>query len=318
MSASVLVVAELATDGSLKPSLRAVLGAANLLAADVDVLIAGHGVQSAAEAAQRLPHVARVLVADHADLNPPLAEQWTALLRPLARRYGHILTAASSQGKNWMPRLAALEDVAMVSDIVAIEGPDTFVRPIYAGSLWATVRCQETLKLVTVRTTAFEPVQGEREGLASIVALEIQLPDLRVKRTAVHEHAQEGRPALENARVVISGGRGLGSAEHFNALLTPLADALQGALGASRAAVDLGYAPNDLQVGQTGKVVAPELYIAVGISGAIQHLAGIQGAKIIVAINKDPEAPIFGVADYGWVGDLNELVPQLTEAIKAR
>lgn len=315
MSMPILVVAELSSDGSLKPALRSVLGAAAQITTDIHVLLMGHQLESAIAAASRLP-IARLLVADHPSLAVTLAETTTAVVRSVAHRYSHILTAASAQGKGWLPRLAALEDTAMVSDIVAIESPDTFVRPIYAGSLWATVKCPEALKLVSVRSTAFSPLEGESPLAVAQETLNMDWPSARVVRSALQEHRDEGRPALENARTVVSGGRGLGSAEHFEALLGPLADALQGALGASRAAVDLGYAPNDLQVGQTGKVVAPDLYIAVGISGAIQHLAGIQAAKVIVAINKDPDAPIFGVADYGLVGDLNEIVPELTDALR--
>ncbi|MDA8417033.1 MAG: FAD-binding protein [Betaproteobacteria bacterium] len=316
MSTPVLVVAELTSDGLLKPALRSVLGAAAALNAEIHVLLIGHQLETVIDEALRLP-ITRLLVADHPSLAVPLAETTTTVVRAISQRYSHILTAASAQGKGWLPRLAALEDVAMISDIVAIESPDTFVRPIYAGSLWATVRCLEPRKFVSVRVTAFSPLNGASSEPVSRENLSLDdWPAVPVIRSAVHEHPDEGRPALENARTVVSGGRGLGSAEQFEALLGPLADALHGALGASRAAVDLGYAPNDLQVGQTGKVVAPDLYIAVGISGAIQHLAGIQAAKVIVAINKDPDAPIFGVADYGLVGDLHEIVPQLTASLK--
>lgn len=311
---AILVVAELTADGTLKPALRSILGAAQQLGADIHVLVAGQGIQEALQEVAQLPHVTQVLAAESECFAAPLAETMTALVRPIARCYSHILTSASAQGKGWMPRLAALEDVAMVSDVVAIESADTFIRPIYAGSLWATVRCPEALKLVTVRATAFPPVQGE-QAAAPVVAVAFSMPPAKSIRLAVHEPISEGRPSLENASVVVSGGRGLGSAERFEELLGPLADVLHGALGASRAAVDLGYAHNDQQVGQTGKIVAPDLYIAVGISGAIQHLAGMQSAKMIVAINKDPDAPIFGVADYGLVGDLNEVVPQLTAAL---
>ena len=316
MENRILLVAELGPDGHLKSSIRSLLTAAKSLKGDIDVLVWGGDTTSAVVEAQHLPGIRQVLNGSGPALADGLAEMLCALVRPLARQYTHILTAATAIGKNWMPRLAALEDVAMVSDIVGVESPDTFIRPIYAGSIWATVCCPELLKLMTVRTTAFPGLEGEGMDPVTVENLPCPAALLQSTRIAVHAHAQEGRPSLENARVVVSGGRGLGSAQHYEALLGPLADELNAALGASRAAVDLGYASNDVQVGQTGKVVAPGLYIAIGISGAIQHLAGMQTSRVIVAINKDPDAPIFAVADYGLVGDLNILVPELTAALR--
>ncbi|KXW59262.1 electron transfer flavoprotein subunit alpha [Ferrovum myxofaciens] len=316
MENRILLVTELGPDGHLKSSIRSLLAAAKALKGDTDVLIWGGDTTSALVEAQHLPGIHRVLNGSGATLAEGLAEMLCALVRPLARQYTHILTAATAIGKNWMPRLAALEDVAMISDVVGVESSDTFIRPIYAGSIWATVCCPESLKLITVRTTAFPGVEGERTEPVPVENLPCPAAMPLSTRISVHTHAQEGRPSLENARVVVSGGRGLGSAEHYEALLGPLAEELNAALGASRAAVDLGYAPNDVQVGQTGKVVAPDLYIAIGISGAIQHLAGMQTSRVIVAINKDPDAPIFAVADYGLVGDLNLLVPELTAALQ--
>ncbi len=318
MENRILLVAELGSEGHLKSSIRSLLTAARSLEGEIDVLVWGGDTTFAVAEARRLPGIRRVLNGVGPTLADGLAEMLCALVQPLASQYTHILTAATVIGKNWMPRLAALEDVAMVSDIVGVESSDTFVRPIYAGSVWATVCCPEPLKLVTVRSTAFPGVEVEGEGADPVAVENLPCPEAlpQSTRIAVHTHVQEGRPSLENARVVVSGGRGLGSAEHYEALLGPLADELNAALGASRAAVDLGYAPNDVQVGQTGKVVAPDLYIAIGISGAIQHLAGMQTSRVIVAINKDPDAPIFTVADYGLVGDLNVLVPELTAALQ--
>ncbi len=312
---AILVIAEQFPTGGLRPSTRQVLAAAQKIGGPIDLLVWGGDTREAVVQALALPGLARVLDAQDASLGDGLAETLTAWVRPIARRYSHILTAASAAGKNWMPRLAALEDVALVTDIVGVDSPDTFVRPIYAGSLWATVHSSDALKLITVRTTAFTAVVGEGAPGVPVEALVAPTVKALSRRVAVHHHSGDGRPTLENARVVVSGGRGLASAEHFEALLAPLAEKLNAALGASRAAVDLGFVPNDYQVGQTGKVVAPELYIAVGISGAIQHLAGMQASRVIVAINKDPDAPIFGVADYGLVGDLNQLVPELTAAL---
>ncbi len=289
------------------------LAAAQQLGGEIHLLVAGGACAAAAEAAAKIPGLAKVHVIDAPHYADQTAENLAVALAQLAGSYSHVLLPASSFGKNLGPRLAALLDVAQVSDIIAIEAPDTFVRPIYAGNAIATVQSAEPVKLLTVRTSAFDPVIAEG-GAAPIEAAPAG-PDLGVTRLLDRELSVSARPDLGAARVVVSGGRALGSAENFHALLEPLADKLGGAVGASRAAVDAGFAPNDSQVGQTGKVVAPELYFAIGISGAIQHLAGMKDSKVIVAINKDPDAAIFQVADYGLVGDLFELVPQLSAAL---
>ena len=295
---------------SLKSSTSHVVTAARKLGGDIDVVVAGHHVDGAAQAAASLAGVSKVLAADAAHLETPTAENLAALLVAIARdgRYTHILTPATAFGKNVMPRVAALLDVAQISDITAIDGPDTFVRPIYAGNAFATVQSKDAIKVITVRTTAFESAAGGGAAPVESVAPPAEVTSAKV---IGEELTVSARPELTSARVVISGGRGLGSGDNFK-LLEALADKLNAAIGASRAAVDAGYVPNDYQVGQTGKIVAPDLYIAIGISGAIQHLAGMKDSKVIVAINKDPEAPIFQLADYGLVGDLFEIVPQLT------
>ncbi|MHB8354569.1 MAG: electron transfer flavoprotein subunit alpha/FixB family protein [Burkholderiales bacterium] len=309
---TILVVAE-HDNQHLKTATRHVLAAAQAIGGEIHVLVAGQHCSAVAEAACALPSVTCVRLAQSDALESAGAENMAALVVQLARDYTHLLTAASASGKNWMPRVAALLDVAQISDIVRVDGPDTFTRPIYAGSVWATVRSADSIKIVTVRTTAFEAVP-ESGGNARLEPVEPAADSGLSRRTDLALNASS-RPELETARVVVSGGRGLGSAERFSALLEPLADKLNAALGASRAAVDSGYVPNDYQVGQTGKIVAPDLYIAVGISGAIQHLAGMKASRVIVAINKDPDAPIFAVADYGLVGDLNQVVPALTAAL---
>ncbi len=306
-----LVVAE--SEGStVRDALYNVLGAATKIGAPIDVL--AFGADAAAKVATALG-VARVLRVD--DVAPQsTAEGVGALVTGLVQSggYTHVLAAASGFGKNFMPRVAAKLDCAQVSEITAVESPDTFVRPIYAGNAFATVKSNDAVKPVTVRATAFDPVAKEG-GAAEVVAVSTTAVDVaKAPRVVGQELTKSERPELAGARVVISGGRGLGSAENFK-MLEPLADKLNAALGASRAAVDAGYVPNDYQVGQTGKIVAPDLYIAVGISGAIQHLAGMKDSKVIVAINKDPDAPIFQVADYGLVGDLFEIIPALTKAI---
>ncbi len=311
---TLLVVAE-HDHQTFKPSLLQVLTAAQAIGGDIHVLVAGNGVEAVARAVSALPGVAVVKLAQGSHLEEGNAENLAALVKMLAPGYTHVLAAASASGKNWMPRLAALLDVALIADIVRVESADTFTRPIYAGSVWATYRSTEAIKLITVRSTAFDALSAG-EGQAPLEPVEAGKDENLSRRVSLALTAST-RPELESARVVVSGGRGLGSAERFHALLEPLADKLNAALGASRAAVDLGYVSNDYQVGQTGKVVAPELYIAVGISGAIQHLAGMKSSRVIVAINKDPDAPIFAVADYGLVGDLNELVPALTAALPA-
>jgi electron transfer flavoprotein alpha subunit len=310
----ILVLAE-HDNRSLKSATAHVVTAATKLGADVDLLVAGHAAESAAQAAAGLAGVAKVLVADAAHLATPTAENLAALVVAVARSgaYTHVLAPATAFGKNVMPRVAAMLDVAQISDITAIEGTDTFVRPIYAGNAFATVQSKDTIKVITVRATAFEAAASG--GVARIESI---APPAEVTSAKVigEELTVSARPELTSARVVISGGRGLGSGDNFK-LLEGLADKLNAAIGASRAAVDAGYVPNDYQVGQTGKIVAPDLYIAVGISGAIQHLAGMKDSKVIVAINKDPEAPIFQIADYGLVGDLFEIIPRLTAKISA-
>lgn len=305
---AVLVIAE--HDGAaLKPATLNTVTAAACIDADVHVLVAGSDCRPIAESAARVGGVTKVLLADAPQLGTMLAENLAPLIARLAPSYSHLLAPATTFGKNVMPRVAALLDVAQVSDIVAVQSPDTFVRPIYAGNAFATVQATDPVKVVTVRTTAFEAAPKE-DGATTIEEVGAP-PDAGLSRLIGQELTRSARPELASARVVVSGGRGLGSAENFRKLLEPLADKLNAAIGASRAAVDAGFVPNDYQVGQTGKVVAPELYIAVGISGAIQHLAGMKEAKVIVAINKDAEAPIFQVADYGLVADLFQAVPEL-------
>ncbi|WNL43739.1 FAD-binding protein [Halomonas sp. PAMB 3264] len=303
---SILVLADL-HDGHLLDATAHVVAAAREIGGDIDVLVAGDGVQAAAEAAAKLDGVTRVRLADNAVYAHQLAEPLGALVVSLADDYSHILTSASTTGKNVLPRVAALKDVSQLSEIVAVDGPDTFKRPIYAGNAIATVKSDDTLKVMTVRTTAFDAVG--RDNAAAIEALDTVVENDQSQFVG-EELAQSDRPELGGAKVVISGGRGMGNGENFR-LLDGIADKLGAAVGASRAAVDAGFVPNDMQVGQTGKIVAPDLYIAVGISGAIQHLAGMKDSKVIVAINKDEEAPIFQVADYGLVGDLFELLPEL-------
>ncbi|WP_288023091.1 FAD-binding protein, partial [Thauera sp.] len=266
----------------------------------------------AAEAAAKVAGVAKVLVCDAPQYEAQTAENVAELVRGLAGGYSHVLAPASTAGKNMLPRVAALLDVAQISDIVAVEAPDTFVRPIYAGNALATVKSADAIKLITVRTTAFD---AAGDGNAAPVEAVAAGADLGTTALVGREITKSARPELGAAKIIVSGGRGLGSGDNYHQLLDPLADKLGAALGASRAAVDAGYVPNDYQVGQTGKIVAPQLYIAIGISGAIQHLAGMKDSKVIVAINKDPEAPIFQVADYGLVGDLFQVVPELTGAV---
>ncbi|WP_345798493.1 FAD-binding protein [Castellaniella sp. MT123] len=308
---SILVIAE-HDNAQLGVATRNVVAAATALGGDIHVLVAGSGARAVAEQAAQLASVAKVLLADGAALANGLAENLAAQVLALAGGYSHILFAATAAGKNVAPRVAAKLDVAQVSDIVAVESADTFVHPIYAGNALATVQSNDAKKVITVRTTAFDPVAATG-GAAAIESVDA-VADFGKSSFVGRELAKSDRPELAAASVVVSGGRGLGSAENFK-ILDPLADKLGAALGASRAAVDAGYAPNDWQVGQTGKIVAPQLYIAVGISGAIQHLAGMKDSKVIVAINKDAEAPIFGVADYGLVADLFEAVPELVKAL---
>jgi electron transfer flavoprotein alpha subunit len=309
---AVLVLAEHDNRAVKKATLNTV-AAAQKAGGDVHVLVAGHNAGEAAQAAAQIAGVAKVLHADAAQLGEFLAENVAALVVALAKDYSHILAPATSTGKDVMPRAAALLDVQQISDIVAIEAADTFVRPIYAGNALATVKSADRIKVITVRTTAFDAVAASG-GSAKVET--VQAPaDSGLSSFVGREVARSERPELTSARVVVSGGRGMGSGDNFK-LLEPLADSLNAAMGASRAAVDAGFVPNDWQVGQTGKIVAPDLYVAVGISGAIQHLAGMKDSRVIVAINKDEEAPIFQVADYGIVGDLFQVVPQVVEELK--
>ncbi|MBK1679069.1 electron transfer flavoprotein subunit alpha/FixB family protein [Rhodocyclus tenuis] len=308
---TILVIAE-HDNAILKPATRNAIAAAARIGGDIDVLVAGAGCAAVAEAAARIAGVTRVRLADAAQYADHGAENLAALVVANAAAYSHILAPATAAGKNFLPRVAALLDVAQISDIVEVVSPDTFVRPIYAGNALATVQSADPVKVITVRGTAFEPAG---EGAAAPIEALAGAADAGISRLLGRELTVSARPELTAARVIVSGGRALGSNENFHAVLEPLADKLGAAVGASRAAVDAGYAPNDYQVGQTGKIVAPELYIAVGISGAIQHLAGMKESKVIVAINKDPEAPIFQVADYGLVADLFDAVPALLAAI---
>jgi electron transfer flavoprotein alpha subunit len=307
---SVLLLAEHDAK-SLRPATLNALTAA-LALGETTVLVAGHGCRPAAEAAAKTKGAAKVLLADAPHYAHGLAENLAPLLAALAPSFTHVLAPATTFGKNVMPRAAALLDLQQVSEIVAIEGPDTFVRPIYAGNALATVRSKDKIKFVTVRGTAFEPAPAE--GGSAAIETVAATPDPGLSSFVGQELTKTERPELTSARVVISGGRGMQSGENFK-LLEAVADRLGAAIGASRAAVDAGFVPNDYQVGQTGKVVAPELYIAVGISGAIQHLAGMKDSKVIVAINKDEEAPIFQVADYGLVADLFKALPELAAAL---
>jgi len=308
---SILVIAE-HDNQSLKAATLNTITAAAKLGGEVHVLVAGAACGAAAEQAAQVQGVAKVKVADAAHYADQTAENLTALVVANAAGYTHILAPATTFGKNFMPRVAALLDVAQISEISAIEGPDTFVRPIYAGNALATVKSADAVKVITVRTTAFDAAaSGNGAAIESLAPVADQAKAKLVNR----ELTKSARPELGAAKVIVSGGRGLGSGENYHKLLEPLADKLGAALGASRAAVDAGFVPNDYQVGQTGKIVAPQLYIAVGISGAIQHLAGMKDSKVIVAINKDPDAPIFQVADYGLVGDLFEAVPALAAAV---
>ncbi len=303
---SVLVYAE-HDNKSLKAETLKTVAAAQAMGGDITLLVAGHQCQSVAEEAAKVNGVSKVLIADNAAYEHQLAENVSLLVVELASDYNHIIATALSVGKNFMPRVAALLDVAQISDIIAVESSDTFVRPIYAGNAIATVQSLDNKKVVTVRATGFDAVATD--GNATIEAIDI-VKDAGISTHVCDELTESERPDLGAARVVISGGRGMQNGENFK-LLEGIADKLGAAIGASRAAVDAGFVPNDMQVGQTGKIVAPDLYIAVGISGAIQHLAGMKDSKVIVAINKDPEAPIFQVADYGVVADLFEALPEL-------
>lgn len=309
---AVLLVAE-HDNSTLNTATAKAMSAASAIGSDVHILVAGNGCSSVADEAAKIDCAAKVLLAEAPHLEHHLAEEMAALIEPLAKNYDAILTPATMTGKNYMPRLAALLDVAQISDITAVKSPDTFERPIYAGNAIQSVQSSDPIKVITVRPTAF-PAAGEG-GSASVENIDAPAAT-GLSEFAGAELSSSDRPELASARVVVSGGRALGSAENFVKFIDPLAEQLNAAVGASRAAVDAGYVSNDYQVGQTGKVVAPELYIAIGISGAIQHLAGMKDSKVIVAINKDEEAPIFQIADYGLVGDLFEILPELKSELE--
>ena len=304
---STLVIAE-HDNASLKPATLNTVTAAQALGADIDILVAGENCGDAAQAAAAVPGVGKVLCADHAAYAHQLAENLGLLIAELGASYDNVVAPATTNGKNIMPRVAALLDVGQISDIISVESADTFKRPIYAGNVIATVQSSDAKKVITVRTTAFDAVAAEG-GSATVEAVDA-VHDAGISAFVKEKMAVSDRPELTAAQVVVSGGRGMQNGENF-AMLESVADKLGGAVGASRAAVDAGFVPNDMQVGQTGKIVAPDLYIAVGISGAIQHLAGMKDSKVIVAINKDEDAPIFQVADYGLVADLFNAVPEL-------
>jgi electron transfer flavoprotein alpha subunit len=310
----VLLLAEHENDALANATSKA-LSAARALGSDIHVLVAGSNCRPAAEAAAKLDGVAKVLLADAPHLAHQLAEEVAALIVPLMSGYDALIAAATARGKNTLPRIAALLDVMQVSDITAVRAPDTFERPIYAGNAIQTVQATDAKKVVTVRTASFAAAPERAGGAAPVEALAVPAA-VGLSSFERAEIAKSDRPELTAARIVISGGRGMQSAENFKKYLEPVADRLGAAVGASRAAVDAGYMSNDHQVGQTGKVVAPELYVAVGISGAIQHLAGMKDSKVIVAINKDGEAPIFQVADYGLVADLFQALPELDSELQ--
>jgi len=307
---AVLVIAD--HDGTVvRDTTNKTVTAALALSGDVDVLVLGKNAKAVAEAAAKISGVRKVLLADGDAVGHGLAEAVEATVLPLAAGYDAILVPANTDGKNFAPRIAAKLDTAPISDIVEVVSPDTFVRPIYAGNALETVQSSDAKKVITVRPTAFA---AAAEGGSAVIET-VAAGDAAGSAFVSEEMVKSDRPELGAAKIVVSGGRALGSAEEFQAVMDPLADKLGAAVGASRAAVDAGYAPNDYQVGQTGKVVAPQLYIAIGISGAIQHLAGMKDSKVIVAINKDPDAPIFQVADYGWVADYKTAVPELMKAL---
>ncbi len=307
-----LVIAE-HDNASIKPATLNTVTAAAACGGDVHVLVAGQGADAAAQAAAQIAGVSKVIQADGESLKDGLAENVAAQVLAIAGNYSHILFPATAGGKNAAPRVAAQLDVAQISDITKVDSPDTFERPIYAGNAIATVQSADSVKVITVRTTGFDAAAAT--GGSAAVEKVAAAADSGKSRFVGREVTKSDRPELTAAKIIVSGGRALGSAEKFNEVMTPLADKLGAAIGASRAAVDAGYAPNDLQVGQTGKIVAPQLYVAAGISGAIQHLAGMKDSKVIVAINKDPEAPIFSVADYGLEADLFTAVPELVKAL---
>ncbi|MDK9702595.1 MAG: FAD-binding protein [Sulfuritalea sp.] len=309
---SILVIAEHDNAGLKAATLNAVTAAAKI-GGDIHVLVAGAGCGAVAEQAAKVTGVSKVKVVDAAHYGDQTGENLAALIVANASGYTHIIAAATSNGKNTLPRVAALLDVAQISEIISVVDADTFVRPIYAGNALATVKSSDATKVITVRTTGFDAAASSG-GSTAIEAIAAG-PDLGQSKLLGRELTKSARPELAAAKIIVSGGRGMGNGENYHKVLEPLADKLGAALGASRAAVDAGFVPNDYQVGQTGKIVAPQLYIAIGISGAIQHLAGMKDSKVIVAINKDPDAPIFQVADYGLVADLFAAVPELTAAL---
>ena len=309
---SILVIAE-HDNKALNGATLNVVAAAQKIGGDITVLVAGSGVQAVADQAAKVAGVSKVLLADNAAYANQLAENVAKLVAELGKGYSHILAASTSNGKNVLPRAAALLDVSMITDIIAVESPKTFKRPIYAGNAIATVESAESVVVATVRGTAFDPV-ATTGGSAAVEAVG-DVQDAGISTFISEEIVKSERPELTAARIVVSGGRGVGSGENYHKILDPLADKLGAAQVASRAAVDAGFVPNDMQVGQTGKIVEPDLYIAVGISGAIQHLAGMKDSKVIVAINKDEEAPINAVADYWLVGDLNTVIPELVSKV---
>ncbi|EHU1901783.1 TPA: FAD-binding protein [Acinetobacter baumannii] len=309
---SILVIAD-HNNQTLNGAILNVVAAAQKIGGDITVLVAGSGAQAVADAAAKVAGVSKVLLADNAAYANQLAENVAGLVADLAKGYKYVLAASTTTGKNILPRVAALLDVSMITDIISVESANTFKRPIYAGNAIATVQSDEAIIVGTVRGTAFDPVAAE--GGSAAVETVGEVKDAGVSKFVSEEIVKLDRPELTAARIVVSGGRGVGSGENYHKVLDPLADKLGAAQGASRAAVDAGFVPNDFQVGQTGKIVAPELYIAVGISGAIQHLAGMKDSKVIVAINKDEEAPINSVADYWLVGDLNAVVPELVSKL---
>ncbi|MBB5466784.1 electron transfer flavoprotein alpha subunit [Paraburkholderia sp. CI2] len=314
-----LVIAE-HDNASIKAATLNTIAAAQKIGGDIHVLVAGHNAQGAADAAAKIAGVSTVLLADAPQLAEGLAENVEAtvltLVQDAAKHYTHILAPATAYGKNIAPRIAAKLDVAQISDITAVDSADTFERPIYAGNAIAIVQSADPIKVITVRSTGFDAVAAEG-GSAAVEKIEAAA-DAGLAQFVSREVTKLDRPELTSAKIIVSGGRGLGNGENYMKVLEPLADKLNAALGASRAAVDAGFVPNDYQVGQTGKIVAPQLYVAVGISGAIQHLAGMKDSKVIVAINKDPEAPIFSVADYGLVGDLFGAVPGWIDEMRSR
>ena len=307
-----LVIAE-HDNASIKSATLNTVAAAAKLGGDIHILVAGSNAQGAADQAAKIAGVSKVLLADAPQLAEGLAENVEGTVLNIAKDYSHIVAPATAYGKNIAPRIAAHLDVAQISEITAVVSADTFERPIYAGNAIATVQSADPIKVITVRATGFDPVAAEG-GSASVEKIEAAA-DAGISQFVNREVTKLDRPELTSANIIVSGGRGLGSGENYTQVLEPLADKLGAALGASRAAVDAGYVPNDYQVGQTGKIVAPQLYVAVGISGAIQHLAGMKDSKVIVAINKDAEAPIFSVADYGLVGDLFSVVPELVKEL---